>query len=95
MSFNEQTIKNIAHLARLKFPEADAAKFQSDIDGILNWVEQLQEVDVSGVEPLVSVSPRQSAMRADVVTDGDLQAELMQNAPEALQGFYTVPKMVE
>lgn len=95
MTFNEQTIKKIARLARLKFPEAEAAKFQADVDGILNWVAELQEVDVSGVEPLISVSPRETAQRADVVTEGDQQAELMQNAPEAVQGFYTVPKMVE
>ncbi len=95
MSFNEQTIKTIANLARLKFPKEDEAKFMADIDSILNWVEQLKEVDVTGVEPLVSVSPRGSAVRADVVTEGNIQAELMANAPESVQGFYEVPRMVE
>ncbi len=95
MSFNEQTIKNVAKLARLHFDPADEAKFTKDIEGILDWVEELKEVDVTGVEPLVSVSPRESAVRADVVTDGDIQAELMQNAPESVHGFYVVPKMVE
>ena len=95
MSFNEQTIKTIANLARLKFPKEDEEKFMRDINGILDWVEQLKEVDVTGVEPLVSVSPRQSAIRPDQVTDGGIQAELMANAPEAVQGFYEVPKMVE
>lgn len=95
MSFNEQTIKTIANLARLKFPKEDEAKFMADIDSILNWVEQLKEVDVTGVEPLVSVSPRESDVRADVVTEGNIQAELMANAPESVQGFYEVPRMVE
>ncbi len=95
MSFNEQTIKNIAKLSRLHIDPADEAKFTKDIEGILDWVEQLKEVDVTDVEPLVSVSPREQAIRADVVTDGDIQAELMQNAPDAAHGFYVVPKMVE
>lgn len=95
MSFNEQTIKTIANLARLKFPKEDEAKFMNDINGILDWVEQLKEVNVDGIEPLVSVSPRESAIRADQVTDGGLQTELMANAPESVQGFYEVPKMVE
>lgn len=95
MSFNEQTIKTIANLARLKFPQEDEAKFTKDINGILDWVEQLKEVNVDGVEPLVSVSPRTNAIRADVVTDGGFQPELMANAPESVQGFYEVPRMVE
>lgn len=95
MSFNEKTIKNIAWLARLRFPEEQETKFIQDIDSILNWVEELKEVDVSQVEPLVSVSPRENAIRSDVVTVGDLQTELMANAPESAHGFYVVPKMVE
>lgn len=95
MSFNEQTIKTIANLARLRFPKEDEEKFMKDIDSILAWVEELKEVDVSGVEPLVSVTPRTDAVRADVVSDGHLQSELMANAPESIQGFYEVPRMVE
>ena len=95
MSFNQQTIKTIANLARLKFPADREEKFMQDINGILDWVEQLKEVNIDGVEPLVSVSPRQSAIRQDVVTDGGIQSELMANAPESVQGFYVVPKVVE
>lgn len=95
MSFNEQTIKTIANLARLRFPKEDEEKFMKDIDSILNWVEELKEVNIDGVEPLVSVTPRTSAVRTDEVTDGGLQTELMANAPESVQGFYEVPKMVE
>jgi len=95
MSFNEQTIKTIANLARLRFPKEDEEKFMKDIDSILNWVEELKEVNIDGVEPLVSVTPRTDAVRADEVTDGGLQTELMANAPESVQGFYEVPRMVE
>lgn len=95
MSFNEKTIKKIAHLARLRFPQEQEAKFMQDIDSILNWVKELEEVNISDVEPLVSVSPRENAIRADEVTVGGLQTELMANAPETAHGFYVVPKMVE
>lgn len=95
MSFNAQTIKTIANLARLRFPKEDEEKFMKDIDSILAWVEELKEVDISGVEPLVSVTPRTDAVRTDEVSDGNLQTELMANAPESVQGFYEVPRMVE
>ncbi len=95
MSFNEKTIKNIAQLARLRFPQEDETRFMQDIESILNWVEELKEVDVSDVEPLVSVSPRESAIRPDEVTIGGIRDELMANAPETVHGFYVVPKMVE
>ena len=95
MSFNEQTIKNVAKLARLRLPEDQEAKFMNDIESILNWVEELKEVTVENVEPLVSVSVQEKAERADEITVGDLQKELMMNAPESAHGFYVVPKMVE
>ena len=95
MSFDEKTIKTVANLARLKLPETEESKFRSDVGDILAWVEQLKEVDVTGVEPLVSVSPRETAVRADIVNDGNIQDELMANAPETVQGFYVVPRMVE
>ncbi len=95
MSFDEKTIRNIATLARLKLTPSGTAKFAAEIDGILRWVAQLQAVDVAGVEPLTSVSPRRPSTRPDKVSVGNLQRELMQNAPEAAHGFYAVPKMVE
>ena len=95
MSFNEQTIKTISNLARLRLPQEDEGKFIKDIGSILNWVEELKEVNIDGVEPLVSVSPRENAIREDKITDGGLQTELMANAPESVQGFYEVPRMVE
>ena len=95
MSFNEKTIKNIAKLARLRFPAEQEEKFMNDINGILQWVEDLKEVDITNVEPLVSVTPRTNAVRKDEVSVGNIQEELMANAPESIQGFYVVPKMVE
>lgn len=95
MSFNEKTVANIANLARLNVPEADQHKFAGEIDGILKWVEQLGEVNVDGIEPLISVSAQVKAERADEVTDGNIQADLMKNAPESAHGFFVVPKMVE
>ncbi|MDD3669434.1 MAG: Asp-tRNA(Asn)/Glu-tRNA(Gln) amidotransferase subunit GatC [Alphaproteobacteria bacterium] len=95
MSFDEKTIRSIATLARLKLTPDGTAKFAAEIDGILRWVAQLQEVDVDDIEPLASVSAQKPSMRADAVSVGNLQKELMQNAPEAAHGFYIVPKMVE
>lgn len=95
MSFNEKTIKNIAKLARLRFPADQEEKFMNDINGILQWVEDLKEVDITGVEPLVSVTPRTNAVRKDEVSVENIQEQLMANAPESVQGFYVVPKMVE
>ena len=95
MAFNEETVANVANLARLNLTDKQKQKFASEVDGILNWVEQLQEVNVEGVEPLISVTEQTNAIRTDVVTDGDIQADLMKNAPESAHGFYVVPKMVE
>lgn len=95
MAFNEETAANVANLARLHLSDEQKQKFAGEVDGILKWVEQLQEVNVEGVEPLVSVTEQTDAIRADIVTDGDIQADLMKNAPETTHGFYVVPKVVE
>lgn len=95
MAFNEETVANVANLARLNLTDEQKQKFAGEVDGILNWVEQLQEVNVDGVEPLISVTEQTEAIRSDIVTDGNIQADLMKNAPESAHGFYVVPKMVE
>ena len=95
MAFNEETVANVANLARLNLTDEQKQKFAGEVDGILNWVEQLQEVNVNDIEPLISVTEQTDAIRADIVTDGDIQADLMKNAPESAHGFYVVPKMVE
>ena len=95
MALNQQTIQNLSWLARLKLPAEREDKTLNDLQSILDWVEQLKQVDVDGVEPLVSVTQGIAPMREDVVTEGGQQAELMANAPETVQGFYVVPKVVE
>lgn len=95
MALNQETIKNLSTLARLRLPAEREEKILSDLQSILDWVEQLKEVNIEGVEPLVSVTQGNTPMRQDVVTDGGLQKELMLNAPEEIQGFYVVPKVVK
>ena len=95
MALNQETIKNLSTLARLRLPQEREEKILSDLQSILDWVEQLKEVNIDGVEPLVSVTQGNTPMRQDEVTDGKLQKELMQNAPEEIQGFYVVPKVVK
>lgn len=95
MALNQQTIQNLSWLARLKLPAEREGKILNDLQSILDWVEQLKQVDIEGVEPLVSVTQDIAPMRQDVVTEGGQQADLMANAPESVQGFYVVPKVVE
>ena len=95
MSFDQKTVQNISNLARINLDETAQAKFTSEIDGILEWVHQLQEVNVDQVEPLVSVSIQENDERSDVVSDGNIRDDLMKNAPESAHGFFVVPKMVE
>lgn len=95
MALNQETIKNLSTLARLRLPAEREEKILGDLQSILDWVEQLKEVNIDGVEPLVSITEGTTPMREDVVTDGGLQTELMANAPEQVQGFYVVPKVVE
>ncbi|MCZ4257875.1 Asp-tRNA(Asn)/Glu-tRNA(Gln) amidotransferase subunit GatC [Sulfitobacter sp. G21635-S1] len=95
MSIDESTAARVAKLARIKVdPEALPALAQ-DFNGILGFIEQLSEVDVEGVEPMTSVTPQRLTRRADVVTDGDLQDDVLKNAPDAREGFFAVPKVVE
>lgn len=95
MSFDQKTVANIANLARLNLKPEAQMKFAGEVEGILEWVRQLQEVNVDGVEPLLSVSIQEKAEREDVVTAGNIRDGLMKNAPESAHGFYVVPKMVE
>lgn len=95
MALNQQTIENLSTLSRLKLSADKEEKILADLQSILDWVEELKEVNIEGVEPLVSVTQGNAPMRQDEVTDGGLQKELMLNAPEQIQGFYTVPKVVK
>lgn len=95
MSIDESTAARVAKLARIKVePEALPALAQ-EFNTILGFIEQLAEVDIEGVEPMTSVTPQVLARRADVVADGDQQDAILKNAPDAREGFFAVPKVVE
>ena len=95
MSIDTATARKVAKLARIRVEEADLPKLAEQLSGILGFMEQLNEVDVSGIEPMVSVTPMRLARRADVVTDGNIQGQVLANAPDAREGFFAVPKVVE
>jgi len=95
MSIDENTAARVAKLARIKVEDAALPALASEFNTILGFIEQLNEVDVDGVEPMTSVTPQRLKRRADAVTDGDRQAEILSNAPDAREGFFAVPKVVE
>ena len=95
MSIDTETVRKVAHLARIAVSEDELAPLAAELSTILGWVEQLGEVDVTGVEPMTSVTPMRLKRRADEVTDGNRQADILANAPDAREGFFTVPKVVE
>jgi aspartyl-tRNA(Asn)/glutamyl-tRNA(Gln) amidotransferase subunit C len=100
MSVDTNTVKKIANLARIAISEEDAARLAPELGNILGWIEQLGEVDTSGVEPMTAVIPNVLRLRDDVVdadplTAGGKRDELMKNAPDAEHGFFTVPKVIE
>jgi aspartyl-tRNA(Asn)/glutamyl-tRNA(Gln) amidotransferase subunit C len=95
MAIDTDTARKVARLARIRVAEADLPAVAAELSGILTFMEQLTELDVSGVEPMVSVTPMRLARRADVVTDGGIQAQILANAPDAREGFFAVPKVVE
>ena len=95
MSIDIDTARKVAKLARIKVEEERLPELAGEFNAILGFIEQLQEVDVEGIEPMVSVTPMRLKRRADVVTDGDIQAKVLANAPDAREGFFAVPKVVE
>ena len=95
MSIDRETARRVAHLARIEVAEAELAPLAAELSSILGWMEQLREVDVDGVEPMTSVTPMRLRWRDDVVTDGGERARVLANAPDARDGFFTVPKVVE
>jgi len=94
-SIDTQTARKVAKLSRIAVPEADLPALAGAISNILTFMEQLNEVDVTGVEPMTSVTPQRLKRRKDVVTDGNQQAAVLANAPDAREGFFAVPKVVE
>ena len=95
MSVDLQTVKRVARLSRLELGDADAERMVGDLNAILGFVEQLDEVDVTGVEPMTSVMPMEMKKREDVVTDGNRAADIVANAPVTDEDFFLVPKVVE
>lgn len=95
MAIDTKTVRHIANLARLRVGEDELAGFAQELTGILAWIEQLNAVDTSGIEPMSGVLARDLPQRADSVTDGGDPAAILANAPEAAQGFFVVPKVVE
>lgn len=95
MSLDKATVASIANLARIDVPDEKLEPIVKDLNNILAWVEQLGEVNTDNVAPLASVTGHALPRRADAVTDGDYQDRVLANAPEAVHGFYAVPKVVE
>ena len=95
MSIDKETARRVAKLARIQVEEDALPALASEFSTILGFIEQLNEVDVEGVEPMTSVTPMRLKRRADAVTDGDQQDKVLANAPDAREGFFAVPKVVE
>lgn len=95
MQVDEATVQRIARLARIKITSEEAKALQTELSGILNWVEQLDEVDTAGVEPMTRVVPIALPMRSDEVTDGEIADQVTRNAPQTEDDFFVVPKVVE
>ena len=95
MSVDADTVRRIAHLARIAVKEEEVAHLQGELNAMLAFVEQLSEVDVEGVEPMTSVTPMAMKMREDKVTDGEIAADIVRNAPASEDNFFLVPKVVE
>ena len=95
MSIDLQTVKKIASLSRISVTDAEAEAMVPELNNILGWVEQLGEVDVTGVQPMTAVITNQQRLRDDVVTDGNVRDKVLANAPQAEHGFFAVPKVIE
>jgi aspartyl-tRNA(Asn)/glutamyl-tRNA(Gln) amidotransferase subunit C len=95
MSVDADTVRRIAHLARIAVPEEEVESLKGELNAILAFVEQLSEVDVTGVEPMTSVTPMAMKQREDKVTDGGIADDIMKNAPATEDHFFLVPKVVE
>lgn len=95
MSVDAATVKRIGRLARIRIEENEVAGYQSELNAILGFIEQLAEVDVTGVEPMTSVTPMTLRRRDDVVTDGGYPEKVVSNAPLTEDNFFMVPKVIE
>ncbi len=92
---DKQTVRNIAFLARIEVPDSDLDQIAHQLSGIIDWVEALGEVDTSGVEPMTSVTDMTLRWRQDAITDGGYPDKVTANAPDGIDGYFAVPKVVE
>jgi aspartyl-tRNA(Asn)/glutamyl-tRNA(Gln) amidotransferase subunit C len=95
MSLDPATVRRIARLARIHVDAAQVAQLQGELNGILGWIEMLNEVNVDGVPPLAGATQMAATLRADVVNDGDRREAVLANAPDRAGAFFAVPKVVE
>ncbi len=95
MSVDVATVRHIAKLARIAVSDEEVEALAPELNNILGWVEQLQEVDVEGIEPMMAVIPNKLRLRQDIVTDGGKRDDVLANAPAAEHGFFAVPKVIE
>jgi aspartyl-tRNA(Asn)/glutamyl-tRNA(Gln) amidotransferase subunit C len=95
MSVDADTVRRIAHLARIAVTDSEVSHLEGELNAILKFVEQLDEVDIDGVEPMTSVIPMEMKKRRDVVDDGEIADEVVGNAPESQDHFFLVPKFLE
>ncbi len=95
MSVDKKTVSKVARLARIAVPEDRLEPMAKELNTILAWIEQLNEVDVEGVEPMTTPVAMELPMREDVVTDGNIRDQVLANAPRTEDGFFVVPKVVE
>jgi aspartyl-tRNA(Asn)/glutamyl-tRNA(Gln) amidotransferase subunit C len=95
MTIDTATVRKVAKLARIREDEARLDSLAAELSGIMDWIDQLNEVDTDGVEPMTSAVAARLPMREDIVTDGGDPDEILANAPAARNGFFVVPKVVE
>jgi aspartyl-tRNA(Asn)/glutamyl-tRNA(Gln) amidotransferase subunit C len=95
MAIDRDTARRVAHLARIEVADGDLDHLAGELSAILGFMEALNEVDIDGIEPMTSVTPMAQRWRADAITDGDIRDRVLANAPDAREGFFTVPKVVE
>jgi aspartyl-tRNA(Asn)/glutamyl-tRNA(Gln) amidotransferase subunit C len=95
MAVDSDTVRHVAKLARMRVAPEQQQALATEMSNILRWVEQLNELDTEGVEPMTSVAEMRLKMRPDAVTDGNRQQDILANAPEAKHGFFVVPRVVD
>lgn len=95
MSVTKDDVRKVARLSRIAVPDERLESLAGELSSIMGWIEQLNEVDVDGIEPMTSVVDATLPMRDDVVTDGNIQDQVLANAPKSEDGFFVVPKSVE